>query len=145
MYVTGMGSYAASRKWRSICERIEDDGDVDAEMETALHEIIQSEKCQFQGFVIKEVANIGNNGKRQLFFSTLMARYHGLSRYGSNVLAKFGFAMPKTLYDDMTAIPDWNDDQAGVEEIAQAAVCGPLFDGHVKRQQGTEKHDGYIE
>lgn len=97
MYLDGMSSWSAHKMWKKIKGSVGargvplDIGEQDY--------LIRSERGEFHGFVIKSCANIGNNGKRQLFFPTFVARYHGLSRMGSQMMSHYGFNMTKSNYD----------------------------------------------
>ena len=64
-------------------------------------EIIEREQSQFHGLVLLGCNSIGRNGKKQMFYATFIARYHGLSRMGSEILAKYGYTMSRTMYYDM--------------------------------------------
>jgi hypothetical protein len=53
----------------------------------------------FHGFVLMAVGNVGNNGKRQLYYPTFSARFHGLSRQGVQLMSHFGVLMNISTYD----------------------------------------------
>ena len=59
---------------------------------------VKSERCDFHGWAIKAIANIGNTGKHQLFFVTFVAKYHGLSRLGAEILSSYGFGTKRIQY-----------------------------------------------
>jgi hypothetical protein len=65
----------------------------------AVEKVVVRERGGFHGWVLKSVSSIGNTGKRQMFFTTFVARYFGLSRMGVSVLANFGFATSQSQYD----------------------------------------------
>jgi hypothetical protein len=53
----------------------------------------------FHGFVLMGVGNVGKNGKRQLYYPTFSARFHGLSRQGVQLMSHFGGFMSISTYD----------------------------------------------
>jgi hypothetical protein len=58
----------------------------------------------FHGHVLMAVGNVGNNGKRQLYYPTFSARFHGLSRQGVQLMSHFGGLMSITTYDRYATI-----------------------------------------
>jgi hypothetical protein len=58
----------------------------------------------FHGFVLIGVGNVGNNGKRQLYYPTFSARFHGLSRQGVQLMSHFGGMMSISTYDRHQAV-----------------------------------------
>ena len=58
------------------------------------------DKCgaSYLGFALM-IGSRGRLAKRQMFLSTFVAQYHGLSRLGMDMLAQLGFAMSSTSYD----------------------------------------------
>ena len=99
-YLEGLSSYSSNKQWLEIKAAIERDEEytVDEHLE---EEIVCRERGGFHGFVIKSMADIRNKGKKQLFFSTFVARYHGLSRMGTKLLSFFGFTTSMSNYDNI--------------------------------------------
>ena len=60
------------------------------------------EKPRFVGFLINALANVSSKCKRQQFYTTASARFHGLSRYGVAQLAQLGMLQRLTLHDTLT-------------------------------------------
>lgn len=53
----------------------------------------------FHGFVLSVTRNVVKQARKQLFFTTFAARFHGLSRQGCELLAGFGWMMKARHYD----------------------------------------------
>jgi hypothetical protein len=54
---------------------------------------------KFHGFMVPQAHSAGL--RKQRFFVTFMARYHGLSILGSDIICGMGMIMPSTNYDRM--------------------------------------------
>ena len=54
---------------------------------------------KFHGYVLWALRNIGNRGNQQNFYHTHVAKYHGLSRLGINLLSKYGYMLHLSVYD----------------------------------------------
>lgn len=63
--------------------------------------ILKRERGSFHGFVITACGNISTKLRRQRFYLTFVARYHGLSRKGIELLAHFGLLVKMSTYDAM--------------------------------------------
>ena len=59
---------------------------------------------KFAGWLLLHIANIGTNGREQMFYMTFAMHYHGLSRQGIDMLGKYGFSTNLTRFDDMRRI-----------------------------------------
>ena len=59
---------------------------------------------KFAGWLLLHIANIGSNGREQMFYMTFAMHYHGLSRQGIDMLGKYGFSTNLTRFDDMRRI-----------------------------------------
>ena len=57
---------------------------------------------KFYGFILLALANISRKCKPQLFYHTASARFHGLSRRGTDMMARLGFMQKLSLFDKMT-------------------------------------------
>lgn len=57
---------------------------------------------KFYGFILLALANISRKCKPQLFYHTASARFHGLSRHGTDMMARLGFMQKLSLFDKMT-------------------------------------------
>jgi hypothetical protein len=67
--------------------------------EMVFAQMVERDGGCFHGFVLMGVGNVGNNGKRQLYYPTFSARFHGLSRQGVQLMSHFGGMMSITTYD----------------------------------------------
>jgi hypothetical protein len=59
----------------------------------------QREAGKFHGFILMGIGNVGNNAKKQLYYPTFAARFHGLSRQGVQLMSHFGGLLSITTYD----------------------------------------------
>jgi hypothetical protein len=64
------------------------------------NETFQSEKLLFHGHALCVCSRINNNCQKQLYYRTLNAVFHGLSRSGIEVQAQYGFMMKLSTFDD---------------------------------------------
>ena len=101
-YLSFHAPYEAHNKWMDIKGRNhpdyggEDRDDIASSEEQ--EELLEKTQRKFHGFLISSVSTIGNNGKRQMFFHTFMAKYCGLSNSGSEAMSQLGFTMKRTSY-----------------------------------------------
>jgi hypothetical protein len=72
--------------------------------ETHFGQMVERDGGCFHGFVLMGVGNVGSNGKRQLYYPTFSARFHGLSRQGVQLMSHFGGMMSITTYDRHQAL-----------------------------------------
>jgi hypothetical protein len=100
LYLVSLASRKSHKVWNKIQNAIARNPDTVVSLADQ-NEIIDREQTQFHGFVLLGCSSIGRNGKKQMFYSTFIARYHGLSRMGAEMLAKYGFNMSRTMYYDM--------------------------------------------
>ena len=63
--------------------------------------LLEREKGHFHGFIMTSCGNISTKLRRQRFYLTFVARYHGLSRKGIELLAHFGLLVKMSTYDAM--------------------------------------------
>lgn len=61
---------------------------------------MQGSGASFAGWLLLHLGNVGSNGRDQLFYLTLVAHYHGLSRNGIDLLSRFGYATNLKRFDD---------------------------------------------
>ena len=86
-------------KWKSLYKARHPNGDqVQVSLEDE-HWLINKTRHKFQGWVVATTGTIVRKARKQLFYDTFIARYHGLSRDGSDTLSKFGVTMKKSSYD----------------------------------------------
>ena len=78
------------KTWRRILtRRVATEADEDVVFEA---------RTKFHGWLLLTCANLGRNGRRQMFFTTFIGQYHGFSYMGSDLISRFGFTMRKTMY-----------------------------------------------
>jgi hypothetical protein len=56
-------------------------------------------ESKYYGFIIQSVLDLHRNSKWQRFYISFVAKYHGLSKLGMDILSSWGYAMPSTSYD----------------------------------------------
>ena len=99
-WLTTLASHQSHKMWKKIQRAVIDNPDTVVSLERQ-NAIMDREQTNFHGFVLLACNSIGRKGKRQLFYATFIARYHGLSRMGAEILAKYGYTMSRTMYYDM--------------------------------------------
>jgi hypothetical protein len=67
--------------------------------EMEFHKLSEWEAGKFHGFILMAIGNVGNNAKKQLYYPTFSARFHGLSRQGVQLMSHFGVLLSITTYD----------------------------------------------
>ena len=55
--------------------------------------------CAYLGFVLQSVVQLNRGARKQRFHNTFVARYHGLSKMGCDLLSAYGLLLPSTTYD----------------------------------------------
>ena len=80
-----------------------------AEYENALpareqQELMKEAGPKFAGWLLLHIGNIGSNGREQLFYLTLVAHNHGLSRNGVDLLSRYGYTTNLKRFDDMRKV-----------------------------------------
>lgn len=100
-YLSIFSSYTSHRVWRAHLTGITAGLKHDLISLADENQIVTRERSKFHGWIMSSCNSIGNFGKKQLFFSSFVARYHGLSRSGQDILAKFGYATSKTMHGDL--------------------------------------------
>ena len=63
-------------------------------------EFMQGAGSKFAGWLLLHLGNIGSNGRDQLFYLTLVAHYHGLSRNGIDLMSRFGYTTNLNRFDN---------------------------------------------
>jgi hypothetical protein len=94
-----MGSDASLKLLRAREQANDELDDKLAVTEMAFAQMVERDGGCFHGFVLMGVGNVGNNGKRQLYYPTFSARFHGLSRQGVQLMSHFGGMMSISTYD----------------------------------------------
>jgi hypothetical protein len=89
--------YAMFRLFQTTVANI---GNDEAIPDLQQQEFMQAAGSRFAGWLLWHVGNIGSNGRDQLFYLTLVANYHGLSRNGIDLLSRFGYVTNLKRFDD---------------------------------------------
>lgn len=100
-YMEGLSGFVSHQEWIALKAAVKREGAAGKYTNEAEETLIKREVGGFHGFVMKSCAGIGNTGKRQLFWTTFVARYHGLSRMGTELLSHYDFTTARTQYQAM--------------------------------------------
>ena len=95
-YLVTLASHKSHGMWKKIQRAVTNNPATVVSLEHQ-NEIMEREQTNFHGFVLLACNSIGRKGKRQMFYATFIARYHGLSRMGAEILAKYGYTMSRTM------------------------------------------------
>jgi hypothetical protein len=90
--------YSVHRKWRSYLDRKDQQGTVQTLSVDEMDAILDTILNHFVGFFIRLACTIGDIAKKQLFYISLFARYHGCSNYCQEVLAASGCMSTKRTF-----------------------------------------------
>ena len=63
--------------------------------------VCKKDRGKFHGYLVMATSNLRPKSKRQQFYLTFSARYHGLSRTGVKILSYYGFMMKLTQMDKL--------------------------------------------
>lgn len=88
--------YSVNRLWLSKCAVVAEGAAL-----STVDQVEFQRRCSvaFNGWLIMQVAGIGNAGKRQMFYLTFIAKYFGLSREGIDILATHGYGVTLDMFD----------------------------------------------
>jgi hypothetical protein len=92
-----MGSWKAHKDYRKF---LREDGD-EPMSANRFATIVRAERGPFHGMINLACGNVKPGARKQRFYLTFVARYHGLSRGGIRLLAHYGYLIKQTKYDDM--------------------------------------------
>ena len=101
-YLVANGSWKSNKTWKAICRQAVEDCHFELDPDIQ-QQILKAESSKFHGYVLMGCNSIGNLGKKQHFYATFVSHFHGLSRMGSELLAKYGYCMSKSSYGTMRA------------------------------------------
>ena len=96
-YMSCASSWSANKKWISLCNRLQDDEPMSANIQDQLE---KDYGTKFIGWLLWHVLNIGNKGKMQMFYISFCAHFFGLSRQGIELMAKYGYGVTIDMFDD---------------------------------------------
>ena len=95
MFLDMMGSYNSLRIKRSFVK-----ANPNTQLPASMaQQIVDADGQVFCAWVLTAINNMGRHGKRQMFFISFTATFHGLARMGMSILSNYGFMMKKTMYD----------------------------------------------
>ena len=76
-YLVAFGSWRSHEQWKDICKNLAEDDAYQIPMQQQW-DMIAEERTQFHGYVLMGCNSVGNLGKKQMFYTTFIARFHGL-------------------------------------------------------------------
>ena len=93
-------SYVLWRKYRKLRveETLANASGPSTEAEVLFDRLVEHAGSKYHGFVMQSIAALCKASKKQRFFPTLVAQYHGLSKGGMDLLASYGLLMPSTTF-----------------------------------------------
>ena len=92
-----MGTPSTMTNWKRFQARRSRNGLLVKLSPEETFEIIEREGTRFHGFVLN-AAGMSSSGKKQRFYLTFVAVFHGLSKMGVNILSAFNMTMPSSSY-----------------------------------------------
>ena len=103
LFLDTMASWSSAKTWEAHKRAVVVAGADFFLEDEQMAKIVNREKGPFMGFVLLGTNNVARKRGKQVFFNTLLARFHGLSRTGVDTLAHYGFMMKLRTYDRMEA------------------------------------------
>jgi hypothetical protein len=108
MYLDVFSSYGHQRMYRAEMKlhrtRCEEDDTLQFESEPLLNTVMENITDEaggpFTNWLIQCCANLGEGGKKQLWYYTFIAKYFGLSRVGIMTNAAAGLGVTMSYFDD---------------------------------------------
>ena len=97
-YLGMMSSFTTYRKYkRALRSRPRGTEAIDVGINEAL---LENEKPKYCGYLLYHMCCVRNKALRQMFCTTFIARYYGLSRRGVATLGMYGYASKISYYDE---------------------------------------------
>ena len=102
-YLEAVSSDTSYHLWRTyrklrVEETLADAAGPSTEAEVLFDRLVDHAGSKYHGYVMQSIAALHKTSKKQRFFPTLVAQYHGLSKGGIDLLASYGFLMPSTSF-----------------------------------------------
>ena len=97
LYLDLMGTPSTMKKWKLFQARKSRHGLPLRLSEDENLDILEREGTRFHGFVLN-ACGMTTAGRKQKFYLTFVAVFHGLSKMGVNMLSAFNMLMPSSSY-----------------------------------------------
>ena len=102
-YLEAVSSDTSYHLWRTyrklrVEETLADAAGPSTEAEVLFDRLVDHAGSKYHGYVMQSIAALHKTSKKQRFFPTLVAQYHGLSKGGIDLLASYGLLMPSTSF-----------------------------------------------
>ena len=97
-----MGTQTSWEEWASLKDRVGRQPFSDAEKAEVVATIKEREQNKFHGWLLFALSNVSRDCKKQQFFTTASAQFHGLSRLGLHQQSVLGYMMKTTMFDSLT-------------------------------------------
>ena len=93
-------SYRIWRKYRRLREQetLAGAAGPSAQSEVLFDSLVEHAGSKYHGYVMQSIVALCRSSKKQRFFPTLVAQYHGLSKGGIDLLSSYGLLMPSTTF-----------------------------------------------
>lgn len=99
-YLDTLATPLSHEVWRKHCKFVKAHGI--CEMPPDQFAVVcKKERGKFHGYLVMATSNLRPKSKKQQFYLTFSARYHGLSRTGVRILAYYGFLTKLTQMDKL--------------------------------------------
>ena len=98
-YVKLCGSWSSFEALKVVHLQLADEDMPDEPNADICNKILEDESSFFHGYILHVCAKVSTQGRRQLFWSTWNATFHGLSRMGLFLQAQLGFMTKPSTFD----------------------------------------------
>ena len=97
-YLEALSAETSYRTWRKyrrlrVEETLAGAARPSAQVEVLFDSLVEHAGSKYHGYVMQSIASLAKSSKKQRFFPTLVAQYHGLSKGGIDLLSSFGLLM----------------------------------------------------
>ena len=103
MYLEALSAETSYRTWRKYRrvrreETLAGQARPSAQSEILFDNLVEHAGSKYHGYVMQSIAALSKASKKQRFYPTLVAQYHGLSAGGIDLLSSFGLLMPSSSF-----------------------------------------------
>ena len=99
-YLDTLATPLSHEVWRKHCKFVKAHGICEMPPDQ-FAAVCKKERGKFHGYLVMATSSLRPKSKRQQFYLTFSARYHGLSRTGVRILSYYGFLMKLTQMDKL--------------------------------------------
>jgi hypothetical protein len=95
-FIVTQGTRKTRNSWTREITQLPLAAEVPAELQA---EIIERERVGFYTFIVHALNNRGNSVTHQLFYTTMLLRFRGLSRSALTIMSNFSACVPPSTFD----------------------------------------------